>query len=126
MVKKNNLIMVDSTVLPDVFLKVLTAKKLLRQGEVSTVHEAAHRAGISRSAFYKKFKSLSKHSINDLIKVKRLNKAATLLNESYMNISEICYECGFADPSYFTKVFKEHYHITPKDYQLQMYTQKRS
>ncbi len=80
---------------------------------------------MSRSAFYKKFKSLSKHSINDLIKIKRLNKAATLLNENNMNISEICYECGFADPSYFTKVFKEHYNITPKEYQLQLSNHKR-
>ena len=44
---------IDSTALPDVFLKVAEAKRLLETGEASTVNEATRRTGISRSAFYK-------------------------------------------------------------------------
>ena len=80
---------------------------------------------MSRSAFYKKFKSLSKHSINDLIKIKRLNKAAQLLNETQMNVSEISYACGFADPSYFTKVFRDQFNVAPKEYQLHFTSNKK-
>lgn len=46
-------LLVDSTVLPDVFLKVLQAKELLASGAVANISAAAKQAGISRSAFYK-------------------------------------------------------------------------
>ena len=44
---------VEASALPEVFLKVAEAKRMLTTGEVSTVNEAARRTGISRSAFYK-------------------------------------------------------------------------
>ncbi len=46
-------LLVDTSVLPEVFLKVIDAKKLLAQGKVKSASEAARLAGISRSAFYK-------------------------------------------------------------------------
>ncbi len=46
-------LLVDASVLPDVFLKVLQAKELLASGSVSNISAAAKQAGISRSAFYK-------------------------------------------------------------------------
>ena len=45
--------LVDSRALPDVFLRVAHARELLDTGEVATVAEAAARAGLSRSAYYK-------------------------------------------------------------------------
>lgn len=47
------LLLVDASVLPDVFEKVLAAKALLASGEVDSASEAARMAGLSRSAFYK-------------------------------------------------------------------------
>ncbi|MDD5937551.1 MAG: ACT domain-containing protein [Clostridiales bacterium] len=44
---------VDSQALPDIFLRVAEAKRLLETGEAATVNEAARAVGISRSAFYK-------------------------------------------------------------------------
>ena len=44
---------VEASALPEVFLKVAEAKRLLSTGEVKTVNEATIRTGISRSAFYK-------------------------------------------------------------------------
>lgn len=44
---------IESSALPEVFLKVAEAKRLLDTGEVATVNDAARRTGISRSAFYK-------------------------------------------------------------------------
>lgn len=44
---------VEASALPEVFLKVAEAKRLISTGEVSTVNEAARITGISRSAFYK-------------------------------------------------------------------------
>ncbi len=47
------LFIVEGSKLPEVFLKVVEAKKLLQTGHCSTVNEAVARTGISRSAFYK-------------------------------------------------------------------------
>ncbi len=44
---------VEASALPEVFLKVAEAKRLLSTGEASTVNEAARMTDISRSAFYK-------------------------------------------------------------------------
>lgn len=45
--------LVEASALPEVFLKVAEAKRLLSTGEASTVNEATQITGISRSAFYK-------------------------------------------------------------------------
>lgn len=47
------LYIVDSGVLPEIFIEVSRAKELLETGEASTVAEAVSLVGISRSAFYK-------------------------------------------------------------------------
>ena len=44
---------VEASALPEVFLKVAEAKRLLQTGEASTVNDATQMTGISRSAFYK-------------------------------------------------------------------------
>lgn len=44
---------VEASALPEVFLKVAEAKRLLSTGEASTVNDAARMTDISRSAFYK-------------------------------------------------------------------------
>lgn len=50
---KTKYYLVAAEVLPDIFLKVAEANRLLRAGEVSTAGEAARTVGISRSAYYK-------------------------------------------------------------------------
>lgn len=44
---------VEAAALPEVFLKVAEAKRLIATGQASTVNEATKMTGISRSAFYK-------------------------------------------------------------------------
>ncbi len=44
---------IEASALPEVFLKVAEAKRLLTTGEAKTVNDATQKTGISRSAFYK-------------------------------------------------------------------------
>lgn len=53
MAKTPNYFVVEAGALPEIFLKVSEAKRLLDLGEVDTVHRATQLVGISRSAFYK-------------------------------------------------------------------------
>lgn len=49
----------------------------------------------------------------------RLARSEELLRTTYYSITEICLMVGFASPSYFTKVFKKHYDMGPKEYRQQ-------
>ena len=53
MSKKPKYYIVEASALPEVFLKVAEAKRLLSTGEATTVNEATRMTDISRSAFYK-------------------------------------------------------------------------
>ena len=53
MTKNPKYYIVEASALPEVFLKVAEAKRLLSTGEANTVNEATRITGISRSAFYK-------------------------------------------------------------------------
>ncbi|SHI60416.1 ACT domain protein [Clostridium cavendishii DSM 21758] len=48
-----NFLVIDKRVLPDVFEKVILAKKLLKDGKVKEITEATKQVGISRSVYYK-------------------------------------------------------------------------
>ena len=51
--EERRFLLVDASALPEVFEKVLQAKKLLASGQAGSISAAAQAAGISRSAFYK-------------------------------------------------------------------------
>lgn len=51
--KKSTYFLVDASVLPEVFSKVVEVKKILSKGVTKAVNEAVKEAGISRSAYYK-------------------------------------------------------------------------
>jgi len=53
MKEKDKFFIVDKSVLPEVFLKVIEVKTILEKGKIKTVQEAVATVGISRSAFYK-------------------------------------------------------------------------
>lgn len=53
MAQRPKYFIVEADKLPEVFLKVVQAKRMLELREVGTINEAAQRVGISRSAFYK-------------------------------------------------------------------------
>lgn len=72
--------------------------------------------GLSRVQLYRKIKSLTNYSPNELLRIARLKKAASLLAASDLTISEIGYEVGFSSPSYFAKCYKEQFGESPTDF----------
>ncbi|MDR3119228.1 MAG: response regulator [Mediterranea sp.] len=72
--------------------------------------------GLSRSAFFKKLKSLTGLAPVDLVKEIRLNKSVELLKNTDMSISEVAYAVGFKDSGYYTKCFRKKYNQTPSEY----------
>lgn len=76
----------------------------------------AENIGLSRSAFFKKLKSLTGFAPVDLVKEIRLDKAARLIETTDDSIAEIAYSVGFRDSGYFGKCFRKKYEKTPKEY----------
>ena len=50
-------------------------------------------------------------------RVIRLKRAAQLLRESQLHVSEVAYEVGFNNPKYFSRYFKEEFGVLPSVYQ---------
>ena len=80
------------------------------------VEDLGKEMGLSRVQLYRKIKSLTNYSPNELLRIARLKKAASLLASSDMTVAEIGYEVGFSSPSYFTKCYKEQFGESPTDF----------
>ena len=78
-----------------------------------SVEELARLAGLSRSMLHRKLKKVIGQSPSEYITAKRLNHAKILLENDVATVSEIAYRVGFSDPSYFNKVFKKHFNLSP-------------
>jgi AraC-like DNA-binding protein len=72
--------------------------------------------GLSYSQLNRKIKALTGLSTNHFIRSIRLKRAAQFLSEKTATISEIAYMTGFESLSYFTKKFKEEFHVLPSEY----------
>ena len=81
-----------------------------------SVEKLAEDLAVSRSLLHKKLNSLIGESPGDLLKRTRLNKAAKLIEHNSGNITEIAFEVGFNDPSYFTACFKKQFGVSPSHY----------
>lgn len=65
---------------------------------------------------YRKVKALTGETVNDFIRTIKLKRAAQYLCAGELRISEILYKSGFNSHSYFTKCFKKHFGMTPREY----------
>lgn len=71
---------------------------------------------MGRATFYKKIKELTGLGIMEYVTRKRMSTAAGLLARTRMHISEIARKTGYPDNQYFSKVFKQHFGMSPRDY----------
>lgn len=77
------------------------------------VENLSKEVGLSRVHFYRKIKYLTNMSPSRFILNIRLKVAADLLNSEGVSVSEVCYQVGFNNLSYFTKCFKEEFGVLP-------------
>jgi len=87
--------------------------------ESFSVEDLGNELAFSRMQLYRKLKALTGYSPNEYIRNYRLKQAAKLLQKRDLNVTEVLYEIGFSNKSYFTKCFKEMYNMTPKEYSKQ-------
>nr|WP_231496824.1 helix-turn-helix domain-containing protein [Prevotella sp. 10(H)] len=83
------------------------------------VEQLAEALLMSRSNFHRRIKTITDKPPLDLIRLIRMQKAAQLIHEGKFRINEICYLVGITTPSYFIRLFQQHYGMTPKEYEMQ-------
>lgn len=99
----------------DIILKVSNSIEE-NLGNLPTIDEIANHNFISESKLQKLFKNFYNCSVNDFTRKKRMQQARALLENTEKSISEIADELGIRSNSYFSKIFKERYGVTPSDY----------
>ena len=99
------------------FLNKVKQKILDRLGdEQLSVESLGEDIGLSRSQLLRKISALTGMSVNELIRKLRLQRAAQLIEQNWGPVSQVAYEVGFPNPSYFAKMFKEEFGVLPSDY----------
>ena len=80
------------------------------------VEDLSEELGLGRVQLYRKAKSLTGYSPNELLRIARLKRAAALLASTEKTIAEIAYETGFSAPSYFAKCYRDYFGESPTDF----------
>jgi AraC-like DNA-binding protein len=78
--------------------------------------EAAQIAQMNENAFSRFFSLRTRKTFSGFVQELRLQKAAKLLVENDMTITEVCYECGYNNVSNFNRQFLNHYQMNPMRY----------
>jgi AraC-like DNA-binding protein len=86
--------------------------------------KAASVANMQKAAFCRYFKRKTKKKFTIFVNEVRIAHALKLLAETDKTISEICYECGFNNISYFHRQFKIFQGISPHETRNQMYEEQ--
>lgn len=81
-----------------------------------SVEDLGSDLGLGRVQLYRKTKALTGYSPNELLRMARLKKAASLLASTEKTVAEITYEVGFSSPSYFTRCYKDYFGESPTDF----------
>lgn len=76
--------------------------------------------GLSQAKLQDGFKFLYKRTVTEFIRHVRLEQARNLMKTTDLNISQIVYSIGFTSRSYFSKIFKEKYGVSPNEFKKQI------
>lgn len=98
--------------------KIEKASNIIEQemDVLGSIMSLAKRVGLNQNTLQEGFNQLYKKSVNQYIKDVRLEKAKELMEVTDLNITEITYRIGINSRSYFSKLFKEKYGLTPTMY----------
>lgn len=92
-------------------------KNLFENNNFKNVEDMINQSKLSQPQFRKLFNELYNTTPKEWLLKKFLLKSKKLLEDKELNVTEVCYECGFNSISWFIKSFKKEFGTTPKKYQ---------
>lgn len=83
------------------------------ENESFNVEKLCREIGISERQLQRKLKAITNKSPGQLISSVRLHRAKELLLQKDFHVSEVAYQTGFSNPSYFSRIFKKEFGLSP-------------
>ena len=80
------------------------------------LEELAQQIHICKNECCRMFKKYMHETLFSYLLAYRVNQSLQLLADTDMEITEVAEKCGFANPGYYTRVFKRIREITPMNY----------
>lgn len=80
------------------------------------IERFASEIGVSRMQLYRKLNALTEMTVKEFVRNIRLKRAAQLLIQKKMNVSEVAYAVGFKDLSHFRKCFRQEFGMSSSEY----------
>lgn len=90
-------------------------EKNLSNTELSS-EDFAREMFMSRSQLHRKLVSVTGQGPGEFLRTFRLKKAALLILEKRLSITQIAFEVGFSSPSHFTKAFRQQFNCLPTEF----------
>jgi len=81
-----------------------------------SLEQLSYKSGLTQAKLQEGFKFLYNRTVTEYIRHIRLESARNLLKNTDLNVSQVVYSIGFSSRSYFSKIFKEKYDITPNQF----------
>ena len=94
-------------------LQAIVQEKM--EDENFSINDLCHAIGLSRMQVHRKLKALTGMPTTAFINSTRLQKAYELLSDTELNVSEVAYQVGFSNHSYFSKLFFNKFGKTPSE-----------
>lgn len=85
-----------------------------------SLEQLSFKSGLTQAKLQEGFKFLYNRTVTEYIRHVRLESARDMLKNTDLNISQIVYSIGFSSRSYFSKIFKEKYEITPNQFKKKL------
>lgn len=90
----------------------------LRDDDDVTVEAISRELGFTRQYVSGRFHKKTGRLLSEFLKEKKLEKAAKLLRDGELRVTQIAHLCGYESENYFRQQFRERYGISPKQFRV--------
>ena len=95
---------------------IKTVRRRLRSDEEVTVEAVTRELGYTRQYISGRFHRMTGRLLSHFLKEKRLEKAARLLRNGNLRVSQIARRCGFDSENYVRQQFRQRYGMSPRQF----------
>ncbi len=101
----------------EIFLqRIMTIVEAHMSDSAFSTQDFQKEIAMSRMQLHRKIKALTGHATGEFVRIQRLIRAKDLLLNRAGNVTDVCYQTGFSDVSYFAKCFKKQFGFTPTEF----------